>query len=412
MVEDEQNPELQEQKYIIIVERLPVNTIQRRAKENGIDDSDIQLITADQDKTLVVGNKSEVDTDDGKCTSLLFMYKDKQGYVHYFKTTDKVMYEEDTVIQGTDENGQPSGIGLRSYPIALFTWEDVEGSIRGCGEVKWSINNQLELNKTLARRSLSIKQTAFARLAYVKGVIENEASLDLTGTKIGLTGQNVDDIRKYIGYLKPESQSADASNYTNELMMTTRDLNGAGDKVTGGVNPEQASGQAIAQAKEQSELPINEQVARDKQFKEDIARVYFDIIVAFNPNGIEVPYTDNNGNEQYVTIPAEILQQIKPDIRVDVSNNSPYSKQAREQYLMEFYNSKSITLDELVSSLDKDSNIPKDKFEDILKKRGIKEQEKQQLIQAMQIIKQYQNLLANAGINVGGGANEMQAMPA
>jgi hypothetical protein len=327
------------------------------------------------------------------------MYKDKQGYVHYFKCTDSVMYEKDTVIQGTDENGKPTGIGLRSYPIAPFVWEDVEGSIRGCGEVKWLINNQLELNKTLARRSLSIKQTAFARLAYAKDAIDDEASLDLTGTKIALNGQNVDDIRKFIGYLKPESQSADASNYTNELMQTTRELSGAGDIATGSVNPEQASGQAMAQAKAQSELPINEQVARYKQFKEDVARIFFDLVITYNPNGLEVPYTDANGNEQYVTIPAEVLQQIKPNIRVDVSNNSPYSKLAREQYLMEFFNNKSITFDELVNSLDKDSNIPQDKFKDIIKKRGVQDQMKQMLIQAMTLLKQKE-----------GVSNEMQPM--
>jgi hypothetical protein len=57
-----------------------------------------------------------------------------------------------------------------------------------------------------------------------------------------------------------------------------------------------------------------------------------------------------------------------------------------------------------------DSAVP---FRNQLKKMWEKEATKdKQLIQCMQMIKQYQELLAKAGINVGGMPNEMQTMPA
>lgn len=55
-----------------------------------------------------------------------------------------------------DENS-----GLTRYPIAHMLWEDKEGSARGEGEVRNLIANQIEVNKTLMRRALVAKQTAY-----------------------------------------------------------------------------------------------------------------------------------------------------------------------------------------------------------------------------------------------------------
>ncbi|MEG2915956.1 MAG: hypothetical protein RR839_05890, partial [Oscillospiraceae bacterium] len=77
---NEQNPNINEQEYIIIAERLPVSLVREMAKNNKIPPSDIAKITSDEDEeTLHTGRENEVESDLGKCTSILFMRKTKGG---------------------------------------------------------------------------------------------------------------------------------------------------------------------------------------------------------------------------------------------------------------------------------------------------------------------------------------------
>ena len=74
---DEQEPNLEEQEWIIIAERVPVENVRRQAKDNGLPEAEIRRIVSDEaDETqLGVTGADEVQTDSGKCTSLLFMHK-------------------------------------------------------------------------------------------------------------------------------------------------------------------------------------------------------------------------------------------------------------------------------------------------------------------------------------------------
>lgn len=164
-----------------------------------------------------------------------------------------------------------------------------------------------------------------------------------------------------------------AKEIINDLIEQTRDLAGAGDAVTGQINPEKASGAAIIAVRDAAALPLNMQVADYKQFVEDIARIWFDMWRAYNPMGVEVVDEDTQ-----TIIPAEELEGLEVDIRIDVSPTNPYSKYAQEQGLLNLFQAQAITFEEMVEALDDDSSLPKDKLMEIIEKREMQQQSQEQ----------------------------------
>ena len=392
---DEQNSNLQQQPYIMLVERLFVKDIKREAERNGIKKDEIELIISDENVNNQLGDKNEVEyaTEDGKCTSILYMYKDEEGYVHFAKSTQNVIYKPDEKVVAKLPDGTASTIGLKMYPIANYIWEDTKGSARGCGDVEHLIPNQIELNKTLARRAIAIKQCAFPKIAYLESAVANPDQIDVVGAKIGVRDGNAQNIQNLISYLNPSVVSPDAKNFTDELITMTKELAGAGDAATGQIDPTQASGTAIIATRDQAALPLNEQVARYRQFVEDIANLWYDIWKAYNPDGLKIETEDEMGNETTQVIPAEVLDKMMINVRIDVSQNNPFSKYAQEQAIMNLFTSQAISFEEMVEALDDDSVAPKGKLQDIIDKRGEQEKMKNALVQAMEQMKQQQMII-------------------
>lgn len=75
-------------------------------------------------------------------------------------------------------------------------------------------------------------------------------------------------------------------------------------------------------------------------------------------------------------IPAEVLQEMRVNIRIDVSPTSPYSKYAQEQALGTLFQAGAISFEEYVAALDENSSVPKSKLQEIIDKR--QEQARQQ----------------------------------
>ena len=409
LLSDEQNPNIQEQKYILIVERLFVSDVREEAKRNGISKDDIDLIVADTKTENQLGNKQEVNyaQDDGKCTSILYMYKGEDGFIHFAKSTSAVVYKPDEKIV-VKLNEEETGQGLTYYPIVNFIWDDKKGSARGCGEVEYLIPNQIELNKTLARRAIAIKQCAYPKVAYMENAISDPSQIDTIGAKIGVKDMNANNIQNLITYLNPTSVSPDAKNFTDELIVSTKELAGAGDAATGAVDPTQASGTAIIASRDQAALPLNEQVARYRQFVEDIAVLWYEIWKAYNPNGLNVETQDENGKDVVEMIPSEILDELMINVRIDVSQNNPFSKFAQEQAILNLFTTGAITFEEMIDVLDDDAVTPKGKLKDIVDKRQEMEENKTKaaLAQALEQLKQYQQMMQGGGMN-----NEMQGVP-
>lgn len=352
---DENITDIQRQPYVMIVERLNVAEVRQIAKENGLKDDEIEMISSDNNKDNVIVNQDEV-TD--KVTSILFMTKNKDGYVEIARSTKNVIYEKQEALTAKKGEGETIVSGLKTYPIVPFIWEKMPFTARGVSEVEQLIPNQIEVNKTLARRSMTVKMTAYPRIAYDGTAIQNPEDLEKTGVAIEVNG-GAQSVNQMISYLSTANISGDADKLQADLLHLTKDLAGAGDYATGNVNPEQASGQAIIAVRDQAQIPLNKQVAQFQQFVEDVAILYFDLWTTYNTGG----FTYNG--EKFAL---DAVLAVKPSVRVDVSQDNAWTKLAEQQWADNIFERQQISFEEYVELCNSNA-VPKAKLQAILEKR-------------------------------------------
>ena len=355
---DEQQPDLQKQGYILLYERRPVEEVRRDAKKNGIPKAKIDEIVADEDREKVVGDSTEV-SGDGKCSCILYLYRADDGDIHVIRSTKSVIYQSDTPIHG-----------LKKYPIASFVWTHRKNSARGIGEVLPLIANQIEANRLLARRLISAKMNAFAKPVFVKNLIENPADIDNVGKAIAVKTSSVQSVSDVFTYVAPAPMSGEAGILQADILKTTRDLAGAGDAALGQVNPERASGAAIIAVKDQSAIPLNEQIAMFKRFVEDVALVWLAMWRAYHPDGLTVSRRASGSVLRKNRILPQAFDELCLQVRIDASPTNPFSKYAREQALENAMASGKISFEEYVEALPDNATAPKAALQAILEKRA------------------------------------------
>lgn len=406
--ENENNSDINDQEYILITTRQSVASVKRLARKNKelglnhLTEDDIQKIMSDNKTKEQAGDYAKEELHNMVLVISKFFKKD--GHIWFKKSTENAVIEEER------------DLGLKKYPIAHFVWEELKGSARGMGEVINLIPNQIEINKTATRRSLAVMMGAYPKLVVDSKKISNPDSITKVGSAIFTDNQTVDDVRKVAGYLNPATMSPDSKSLQDELIQNTKDLAGAGDSVTGDVNPERASGQAILAVQQNSEQNLTEQLIRFKDFLEDVAGIIFEMWQVYTPKegkriiikkplsevrkeekrnnfivgrdddieNMEENEKDQKGEDKeiYVSrmIDKETIERLKVSIKIDISPNTPFDKYARETALGNMLNSGHITFEEYAKNLPVDSVIPKEALMNIIKERK-KEEDKIMQIQ-------------------------------
>lgn len=255
---DEQNPNVDEQEYIIISERLPVSQVRKIAKQYKVEG--VENITSDEetDTQLCEKKESEVKGGLGKCTSLLFMRKTDKG-IEFCRSVKSVIYQPATTIS------------LDAYPVAPLRWETRVGSARGISGVEGMIANQIMVNETLWRTGKTIQELAYPKIAYDADKVLKPSEITNVGATIAIQNMGANPVSNLIDYLEPPQISSIATTFAKDLADDTQKLEGAGDAATGQVNPENASGEAIKAARDQAAIPLNEPTQNYKQFVEDFS---------------------------------------------------------------------------------------------------------------------------------------------
>lgn len=385
---DENNSEIQTQPYILIRQRKSVIEARQLAHEEGASNEDLEKIIGDNQTWEEAGDQAKYEVDD-KVTIITKFYKNN-GKVYYTMATRYL-----DIIK--DENS-----GLTRYPIAHMLWEDKEGSARGEGEVRNLIANQIEVNKTLMRRALVAKQTAYPQKIVNVDAIENPSAVDTVGGTIKVKGKQVEDVKKMFATTQPMQMSSDVELLQNDLIKTTRELAGAGDITTGAVNPETASGKAILAVQNASQQPLVEQMASLKDFIEQIALIWLDMIITYNPNGLILQDKSINqitGEETITPIKVneEALTKLKASVKIDITPISAYDKYAQElsmENLLKggwFSPQKIGQLETYVEALPDNSTMPKQQLLELIKKVKAKQEYIAQIQAQMQMQTQRAN---------------------
>ena len=385
---DENIISIQEQPWIIIEERLDPAIVKERARLAGVSKSDIDLIQPDKEMDSTLLNKEEVK---GKVTSLLYMEKDiKTGIVSVGRCTKQVMYEPLHQIQ-QKKGGEYFGNGLRMYPIVPMVWLELPNNARGVSEVEQLIPNQLELNKTLARRAISIKMTAYPRLAYDDSSVANPEALDKVGAAIKLNGGNAQAVTSMISYLAPQAMSGDAKQLSDELLNESRTLAGASDAQLGNIDLSRVSGTAAQTIRDQQQVPLNEQVSMYQDFVENVALLWFELWKVYYPEGIEM---------DGVSVSAQEIAAVEPNVRVDIAEDTTLSKMATQQELTNLFNNGKISFEEYAEAYPEHASIPKDVLIGIVEKRKAMMEQGQMPVNEMG--QPLDPLATGGGVNTGG----------
>lgn len=389
MLGDEQQPDIQKQPYILVVQRKHIEDVKKLAKSCGIDEHDINSIIADSDTELQINGENEV-RGSQKVTVIAKLWK-KDGIVHIMRATKTVVIQPETAVDG-----------IKRYPIAMYTWKPRKGLARGDGDIWDKIPNQISINKSLFRMEQAVKNSAYPIKAYNRDLMEDSqvAKLNQPGAAVAIKG-NAGTIGNAIGYLQPANISPYAKTYWRDLITLTRELSGSGDNLEN-VNPEQASGAAIQAVMDAKLLNVNMQVAAFRQFVEDIAWIWYEMFAAYNPNGLDVVVETEQGEEVQKISQTDLLA-LNVDIKVDALPSTATHSAIKDSQLRSLLENGIISFEEYVSALADDSTMPVEAFKKIVDGRQKMEQI-QQLVQAQQAqIAQYQQIL-------GGMTNEMQTV--
>lgn len=392
MYGNENDEDIQNQPYILIKRRSTVLNAKEYAKSKGVSEEQLLNIHGDNFTQDESGDSSKEEVDD-MTTIVTFLYK-KDGTIHFSESVKYVTITED---QDT---------GLTYYPAAHLNWEDQEGNARGIGEVEQHIANQIEVNKTATRRAFIAKAIAYPYKVVNEDKIQNPEALNRVGATIRIKDGSAEDITKYFRITNPGTISPDIANLQNELITVSRELAGAGDMATGQIKPDEASGKAILAVQRASEQPLNEQSANVLQFIEDIGLIIFDMLKTY-ANELTVVNTATDAitgevTEELVTIPKQILEELKLSIKIDVTPKSAYDRYAQESSIenltqsMLFLPQNQQLLEDYVSLLDDDSTMPKSKLLELIKRRKERSQAIEQMeMQAQQMKAQAEQQMAN-----------------
>lgn len=393
---NENEDEIQLQPYILIRQRKTVIELQQMAEDEKIDEELIENIITDNDTSTVAGDSGKDEVDE-KCWLITKFYREN-GTVHFTQSTQ---YCEIKKARDT---------GLTLYPIAHFNWEDQIGNARGIGEVRQLIPNQLEANKTAMRRALTVKNTAYPNKVVNVDLVENPDDVNKVGAVIKFRDMGNSRASDVFTNTQPAQMSTDSEKFQSELITYSRELNNAGNSVTGSINPESASGKAILAVQNAQNQPMNDQVVAFKSFLEDIARIWFEMWKVYAKDGliIEVeekdPITNETRNE-FVKVESYLLEALSTSVKVDITPKGSFDKYAQELSLENLFVNGKITFEEYVKSLDSDSTMPKPKLEIIVEDRKEAQRQIASLEQqAAQLKMQAQQQQANA-MDIEGIAN-------
>ena len=383
---NENHSDMQKQPYILLKKRMPVSLAKVLAEENGASKQEIQYILGDQETFEEAGDSAKEEKDNMVTVVWKLWKENKNVYMSIATRYCNIKENENT--------------GLSLYPVTHTIWEEKQGSARGTGEITVGlIANQIEVNKTLMRRALVAKNTAYPQKVVNIDKIQNPSALNEVGGIIKVSGMGVQNVQDAFTNINPAQMSSDVERLQQDLIQTSRELASASQAASGDVDAEEASGRAILAVQQASQQPLVEQLGMIKKTIEDIARIELDMLKTYSEDGLEVENEVQDPISGQTTIQIEkidgiVLKELQATVKVDVTPKSAYDKYAQERsienlFIKGMFNPQMLgQLKFYLECLDDDSVMPKQK----LLERVDKELEKQSRIAEIQA--QGQQLIA------------------
>lgn len=304
--------EVQQQPYIIVVQRRQLGDVRREAETVGIDPSTIQPDSANRYSAM------EEQADD--LVTVLHRFwrvtrEDEEGNrvrsVWRCKCTQEIMLEE------------PVDTLTTLYPVAWMNWERQEGNYHGMSAISPLVPNQVFVNKMWAMAMEQAKKLAFPKVIYNKSLIPRWTNR--VGEAIGINGSPQDAVAE--GWRAPD-MSAQVLEMVQRTIDYSRDFMGASDAALGNIRPDNTS--AIVAVQKASSAPLELQRLAFLQFVEDCTRIILDQMRAFYGERV-CSYSDDDGNQVTAVVDFGLVTPEALNLRVEVGAASYWSELMQQQ---------------------------------------------------------------------------------
>ena len=266
---DPNNDDVQSQPYILIAQRLDVESVRREAKRNGLLEDDI---IPDGANYYNSGDRGEQEpTDSRRVTVITKLYKEWDKNGENFKVMAVKVTEKATVRN-------PWDIGLSMYPIAVFRWERRRSSAYGDSEVTYLIPNQIAINRMYVSEVWSGINHGMPKTLINGHVIDETTKItNDPGQIIRIYPDAENPATSALQYISPPAWAVQYQNAINDLANNTLGNAGANDAALGNVRPDNAS--AIIQMREAALQPMQIYQNRFYAYVEEVARIWADFWV-------------------------------------------------------------------------------------------------------------------------------------
>ena len=293
---------VQTQPYILLSSRETVASLIKAAKENGIPQSEISKIRADDDTACQSGDMAAKELEGTKCTALIKLWKDENGKVCYRKSVKNAVICPETKTP------------LSLYPVCFMNWTAVKNSWHGQAVATGLIDNQVFINKGFAMAMKHMMDTAFSKVVYDSTIIDRWTNK--VGEAIAVNG-SVDNVAKVLPAGQMQSGMLDL---LSMAISHTKEFLGATDTALGDVDPKNTS--AIIALQQASALPLENIKRNLYTFAEAIGLVWLDFIFSY--------YDDMRlieaGEQGYKALPLSHYKNCLFDCRVEAGTASYWSE--------------------------------------------------------------------------------------
>lgn len=236
-------------------------------------------------------------------------------------------------------------IGVRMYPLSIFTWEPRTGNIYGDSEVTYLIPNQIAINRMITASVWSAMTTGMP-LMLVNGQLVPEDITNDPGQIIRVWGTS-EEIDSAVRYINPPDFSSGYSQSVNSLISNTLSQSGANAAALGDTDADNTS--AIIELREAANQPLTLLKNRFYRFIEDISLIWAEFFVTmYGKRSLKI--TDENG-VWYFPFDAAKYRDLLLSVSVSLTESASKSENDSVQLLTGLYEKGAISATQYITRL-------------------------------------------------------------
>jgi hypothetical protein len=299
-----------------------VKRLKREAKQFKKYKSEEDQVTTDANTQYEAGEMAqyEIDSDEnGKALYIIvYIYDPDKDTITATKCTENAYMYKDVDLE------------LNYYPVAGLCWEKQENQYHGRALCTDIIPNQIYINRQFAMVMYHLMNAAFPKRVYNADKIAGITNMiaGSIGVKGVMPGEN---IMNYVGQLNPGVMSGEIIKVIEMAIQYTKEMLGINDTSLGNINPEQASGVAIATTVRQAAIPMENPRANLYEYIEDCGRILVDMMgTNYGQRPIIV---SDKGSRRLEMFDFSTLKNLWLNVKCDVGPSSYYSTIAQVEML-------------------------------------------------------------------------------